>query len=149
MSAGEGRRYGMGKFDPSKMRSRGDVGEDVIAAYLEEHKCTIIARNFTARGGEIDLIAENEVRILFVEVKSRVIDTDTLRYGRPAAAVTYDKQRRIISTAREYLRRHPSEKAVRFDVAEVFLSKDTPPVVRNINYMKNAFILQKGRNDYE
>lgn len=139
----------MGKFDPSDMRIRGDVGEDVIAAYLEEHKCTITARNFTARGGEIDLIAENEVRILFVEVKSRVIYTDTLRYGRPASAVTFDKQRRMISTAKEYLRRHPSEKAVRFDVAEVFLSADTPPAVLDINYMKSAFILQKGRNYYE
>ena len=135
--------------DHSMMRSRGDAGEDAVVQFLCEHRCTIVARNFVSRGGEIDIIAENEARILFVEVKSRKIAPGAARYGRPAAAVTWDKQRRILSAAAAYLRAHPSEKAVRFDVAEVFLGSDDPPAVLDINYIKGAFIKQKGRNSYD
>ena len=140
----------MNGFEPGNMRARGDIGEETAAQYLIDHKCTIAARNFIARnGGEIDIIAENEVRILFVEVKSRYVSEASLHYGRPAAAVTWDKQKRIITAARAYLNAHPTNKAIRFDVAEIFLSKDSPPTVLDINYIKGAFVQVKGRNSYE
>lgn len=140
----------MNTFDDHNMRGRGDVGEDAVVRFLEEHKCDIVARNYMSRGGgEIDIIAENEARVMFVEVKSRAVSPSQTRFGRPSAAVTWDKQRHIISAAKAYLRAHPTEKAIRFDVAEVFLSKDTPPAVLDINYIKNAFVQVKGRNSYE
>ena len=136
--------------DHSQMRGRGDVGEEAVAQFLTDHRCTITARNYISYGGgEIDIIAENEARILFVEVKSRQITPGALRYGRPSAAVTWDKQKRIISAARAYLTAHPTDKAIRFDVAEVFLTRDNPPAVLDINYIKGAFIKQKGRNSYD
>ena len=136
--------------DHSKNRGRGDVGEEAVAQFLIDHRCTITARNYISYGGgEIDIIAENEARILFVEVKSRQVSPDALRYGRPSAAVTWDKQRRIISAARAYLTAHPTDKAIRFDVAEVYLTKSDPPAVLDINYMKSAFIKRKGRNSYD
>ncbi|MBE6658532.1 MAG: YraN family protein [Ruminococcaceae bacterium] len=136
--------------DHSKNRGRGDVGEEAVAQFLTDHRCTIAARNYISYGGgEIDIIAENEARILFVEVKSRQVSPEQFRYGRPSAAVTWDKQKRIISAARAYLTAHPTDKAVRFDVAEVFLTRSDPPAVLDINYIKGAFIKQKGRNSYD
>ena len=139
----------MSGYDASGMRGRGDIGEDTAAQYLTDHHCTIVARNFVTRGGEIDIIAENEARILFVEVKSRSVSPNLIRYGRPASAVNWDKQKRIISAAKAYLRAHPTDKAIRFDVAEVFLFGATPPAVLEITYLKSAFVLVKGRNSYE
>ncbi|MBO5670605.1 MAG: YraN family protein [Clostridia bacterium] len=136
--------------DHSKLRERGDAGEEAVACFLTDHRCEIVARNYIARGGgEIDIIAENEARILFVEVKSRQVNPGAAHYGRPAAAVTWDKQKRIISAARAYLNAHPTDKAIRFDVAEVFLTRDDPPAVLDINYIKGAFIKRKGRNSYD
>ncbi len=137
-------------YDDHNMRGRGDIGEDTVARYLEDHKCEILSRNFLSRGGgEIDIIAENEARILFVEVKSRAVSANAASFGRPASAVTWEKQRRILSAAKAYLRAHPTDKAIRFDVAEVFFTKGTPPVVLDINYIKGAFVQVKGRNSYE
>lgn len=136
--------------DPGKNRERGDIGEDAAVQFLIDHRCEICVRNFISYGGgEIDIIAENEARILFVEVKSRKISPGQFRYGRPSAAVTWDKQKRIIAAARAYLTAHPTDKAIRFDVAEVFLTQSDPPAVLDINYIKGAFIKQKGRNSYD
>ena len=136
--------------DYSLNRGRGDVGEEAVAQFLIDHRCTIAARNFISYGGgEIDIIAENEARVMFVEVKSRQVSPESLRYGRPSAAVTWDKQKRIISAARAYLEAHPTDKSIRFDVAEVFLTRSDPPAILDINYIKGAFIKQKGRNSYD
>ena len=136
--------------DHSKLRGRGDAGEDAVAQFLIDHRCEIVARNYISYGGgEIDIIAENTARILFVEVKSRQVSPEQLRYGRPSAAVTWDKQKRILSAARAYLDAHPTDKAIRFDVAEVFLTRSDPPAILDINYIKGAFIKRKGRNSYD
>ena len=50
---------------------KGKLGEDVCAWYLEKHGYTVVARNVHSRYGEVDLIAENESYICFVEVKTR------------------------------------------------------------------------------
>ena len=129
--------------------SGGAAGEILAARYLIEKGYRLLATNYRSRFGEVDIIAENEARILFVEVKSRKISPGQFRYGRPSAAVTWDKQKRIIAAARAYLTAHPTEKAIRFDVAEVFLTQSDPPAVLDINYIKGAFIKQKGRNSYD
>ncbi len=140
----------MSAIDHTALRGRGNIGEDFVAEYLEDHGCEILCRNYTAKNGEIDIIAENEARVIFVEVKSRaVFSASVTNYGRPSAAVTWDKQKHILSAARAYLRAHPIEKMIRFDVAEVFLSKGTPTLVLDLNYIKGAFVAEKGRNSYE
>ena len=40
------------------MRAVGDVGESIAEKYLLSKGAKILARNYTIRGGEIDLIAE-------------------------------------------------------------------------------------------
>ena len=58
----------------------GRRGEDVAARYLVRHGCTILARNWRANPGEVDIIAEcpplspgaeNERELAFVEVRTR------------------------------------------------------------------------------
>jgi putative endonuclease len=100
----------------------GPKGEIVAASYLEHRGYRILSRNFTCKLGEIDIIAYRNDMICFVEVKSR----RGMRYGRPAEAVTVNKQEHIRRTASYFLFSRWNKLPVhektcfRFDVIEVF-----------------------------
>ncbi len=113
-------------------RQTGNLGEDAVCAYLERLGAEILRRNFTVRGGEIDIIARQGEYLLFVEVKTR--RPGALVSG--AAAVDAAKQRRIIRTAEQYLLKYPCDLQPRFDVAEAECSGG---FVRYITYLEGAF----------
>lgn len=89
-------------------------------------------RNFTVRGGEIDIIARQGEFLLFVEVKTR--RTGAMVSG--AAAVDARKQGFLIRAAEQYLLKYPCDLQPRFDVADVEYSGD---IVRHIEYYSGAF----------
>ena len=95
----------------------GQVGEDFSAEYLEKQGYKIIDRNYKIRTAEIDIIAELDKTIIFVEVKTR----SNIRHGFPIEAVNLRKQKRIIQAASVFLQ---DEKYFdfncRFDVIEVY-----------------------------
>ena len=113
-------------------RLSGDVGENAVVKWLSRRRYKIISRNFFCRFGEIDIIAQKGGCICFVEVKARSQGA----WERPASAVDIHKQRRIITTAQQFLTENPSELQPRFDVAEVFLDNGK---AGKINYIENAF----------
>lgn len=108
----------------------GNKGEQAAATYLTQHGYRICARNFRVPVGEIDIIAERDDVLAFVEVKTR----RGLRCGFPAQAVTYYKQQKIIQTARWYLRqRHLEDRCLcRFDVIEVYVHRGDKWEIRHI-----------------
>lgn len=111
----------------------GAWGETYAARYLRDHGYSILTVNYTCRFGELDLIAERDGVISFVEVKTR----DQATALRPMEAVDLQKQSRMALTAQQFLRRYKLEARTRFDVCEVYLA-DGRDLVR-INYMENAF----------
>ncbi len=68
--------------------------------------------------------------LVFVEVRYR----RSVRFGTPAATVDARKQRRLATTARHYLKTHPTQLACRFDVVAIS-GQDT------IQWIRNAFTL--------
>lgn len=115
----------------------GAKGEKIAAAYLKKHGYKIVAKNFSSRHGEIDIIAQNKDSLVFVEVKSRKNSEENFKnYGLPSEAVNKTKQKHIIFTAEIFLQRHPTDKTLRFDVIEVYLDKDI-----KINHIEDAFVL--------
>lgn len=116
----------------SNKRQIGQLGEDVVCAYLAAHGAEILCRNFTIRGGEIDIVAKQGAFLLFVEVKTR--RPNALVSG--LAAVTPQKQQFLIRTAQAYLLQHPTDLQPRFDVAEVIYTGHT---VHGIEYLSHAF----------
>lgn len=115
-------------------RIKGDEGERYTQKWLRRHRYKITACNYSCRFGEIDIIAQNKEFICFVEVKTRSADS----IDRPAAAVDYHKQRRIITTAEHFLMNLSCDLQPRFDVAEVILDDVK---VTDFNYIENAFEL--------
>lgn len=114
---------------------KGKNGETLIANYLKKQGYIVVERNFHSRFGEIDIIAENEQYILFVEVKMRKQDS----LVNPAEAVDAVKQQKIMMTAEIYLSRAFCELQPRFDVAEVTVFETKGREEYKINYIENAF----------
>lgn len=119
---------------PTTYRKQGDKAEKKVADYLKKHGYTICENNYTRRFGEIDIIAQKDALIAFVEVKSR-----TTVYGNLSDIITPSKKRKIIKTAHYYiaerLRSHIGDYIYRFDVA--FVIDD------HIEYIRNAFTQQQ------
>ena len=117
----------------SRQKIFGQLGEDCAAKFLEEQGYKIVARNFRIRSAEIDIIAQIDNVIVFVEVKAR----SNIRHGLPVEAVNLRKQKKIIEAASVFLQ---DEKffdcACRFDVVEVYLRGEH---VEEINQIENAF----------
>jgi putative endonuclease len=113
--------------------NHGRLGEDLAHRYLRKQGCTVVARNYRSPSGagEIDLVAWDGGRLVFVEVKTR----STEDHGTPAAAVDAEKRTRLLWAAAEYARRInvPLEKA-RFDIVSVLLG---PPA--SIDWRRDAF----------
>ena len=113
----------------------GDWGEALVAEYLEARGCRIVESEWRCRFGEIDLIAEQEGALLFVEVKLRT----NLRYGMPRESVTAKKQEKLRSAALLYLSMHGLDAPARFDVAEVYTDARHSARSTRIEYIENAF----------
>lgn len=62
----------MPKIFTSKTQKKGLLGEDIAIKYLKNKNFKIIERNYTKPVGEIDIIAEKDTIIYFIEVKSAV-----------------------------------------------------------------------------
>ena len=124
----------------SQRQAVGRLGEEATSAFLEKNGFKVIARNIHMSHKEIDLIAENEHILLFVEVKTRCQDPNIRSpFGRPSDAVDLKKRKNVADAAEAYLCQHPSKKFPRIDVVEVYISPNDPPTVLRINWFKNAF----------
>lgn len=93
------------------MSGRGAAAEARAAAFLESRGLRIQHRNFRTRVGEIDLVADHDGTLVFVEVRLRTSE----RFGGAAASITETKRRRIVAAARLYMARVPADPPCRFD----------------------------------
>ena len=118
----------------------GNAGEDAACELLMQSGYYIVARNYRAAHGEIDIIAENDKYIAFVEVKTRD-EKNVARYGSPHLAVNLKKRKNIVSAATVYRKMRRSEKIYRFDIIEVYVCHDpvTGAGSYRLNHMKGVF----------
>jgi putative endonuclease len=124
------------------LRGLGQGWERLAEKRLAAAGYVIRERNFTTRGrrGEIDLVAEENGVLCFVEVKGR----SGPGFGAPEDAVTSEKQRRIAAAASEYLRRRklsPSTRC-RFDVVSVIVTggKTRVTILRDAFPLPESFV---------
>ena len=91
--------------------------ERYVARLMKRRGFAILARNYTSKTGEIDLIARQDDLLVIMEVRYRRSE----ERGQAKDTVTRDKQAHIVKTAQGYLHQHPELRRtrVRFDVAGV------------------------------
>lgn len=88
----------------------------MAADWYRNNGFDVIARNWTVRGGELDVVARRGKLIVVCEVKARA----TLAFGDPSESVTEEKQRRVRRTGFAFVRDlGESGLRIRFDVARV------------------------------
>lgn len=119
----------MGLTDALQRLLRGRDGEDRAAAHLQQAGLTLLERNVRFRGGELDLVMQEQQSLVFVEVRVR----NNSRYGSGAESVTWRKQQRLVLAAQLYLQQHPEHqrRACRFDVVSISGNE--------LQWLKNAF----------
>lgn len=99
------------------------MGEDIACGYLSRNGFAVTERNVHFGHIETDIICENDEYILFVEVKTRTDAEFSLRFGRPAAAVTKSKLENMRRGAQSYIYETGCVKKPRIDVIEVYLTE--------------------------
>ncbi|MBC7190432.1 YraN family protein [Candidatus Aerophobetes bacterium] len=116
-----------------KRAELGKKGEKAALSFLRKKGYKILERNFRCRLGEIDIVAKNEDKIIFVEVRSR----ENLNLGYPEESLTHIKKKRLTKLALFYLKcRRLEDIPCRFDVVAVVFEKGE---IKNIHLVKNAF----------
>jgi len=114
-------------------------GELAAKEHLEAVGYRILGHRFRVGRFEVDLIAERDGVVAFIEVKTR----RGTGFGRPAEAVTWGKRREMVRVAKAWEdragRRADGQDGlvVRFDVVEVMLGRDG--TVASVRHIEDAF----------
>ena len=112
----------------------GDRSERAAATHLKSLGYRIVARNFTCKLGELDLVALDGETIVFVEVRS----TEQQGTSRPAESVDTAKQQRLTRLALYFLQKKKLlNKSARFDV--LCVSWPATAKTPTIDHFKSAF----------
>ena len=102
--------------------AKGQAGENHAADFLTAKGYRILARNYRVRGGEVDIVAQHQKTLVFVEVKARAYKA----FGGPLGAVTPAKQRKIALAATQFLKANALKfDSIRFDVVCVLPGETT------------------------
>lgn len=119
--------------DPNWNKMLGARGEEAAARFLERKGFDIVARNWTCDIGEVDIIAEDEFSLHFVEVKTR----SDVNKGFPAEAVDSVKRRKYEMMAMIYLMKYDrTDVAICFDIISIVVTGENTAMLR---YHANAF----------
>ncbi|MBC7333084.1 MAG: YraN family protein [Actinobacteria bacterium] len=99
----------------------GKYGEAIAVEHLIKCGYSILAKNFRAKCGEVDIIAKKEKSLVFVEVKTR----ESLSYGFPEEAISKRKIGKIKSLARLFVATNNSFSNfdIRFDLISIVIDK--------------------------
>lgn len=116
----------------------GKQGEELAETYLRQQGYTILGRNITnpqgKRLGEIDIVAQYQQEIVFVEVKTLATGLGRETYL-PEHQVTRSKLQKLERIAAYYLKCHGlDERSYRFDVIAISLYQGREPQIRHIEH---------------
>lgn len=98
----------------------GKLGEQLAEEWLKDQGYTIIEKNWCHGKLEIDIIARKNDMLQFVEVKTRRSNN----FGYPEELVDRKKMYYFISAGTEYIRIHPGDKWIQFNILSITLTEN-------------------------
>ena len=109
----------------------GNIGESIACDTLRNSGYKILKRNYIFNKAEVDIIAEKENTLIFVEVKTRISSylTD------PSLLVSLGKQKQVIRAADQYVKDFYPEREWRFDIMVVITNSE----YTSIEHIEDAF----------
>lgn len=109
----------------------GQKGENLAKQYLVEKGYKIISENWRHGQLEVDLIAKNAQMLIFIEVKTRKLNS----LIEPHMAVNKSKQTSIVRAAKAFVGRTQADEEIRFDIISVI----TDGIENQIEHIEDAF----------
>ncbi len=131
----------MPKVFTSKNQKSGEVGESIAVKYLESKGYAVLERNYTKRCGEIDIEAQKEGKVYFIEVKSRSVRTFHENAGHgvnPAENMHYRKLLRFRRVVAEYL--FERKIGTSWQVGVILICMNTRTRIARIQYLENVIL---------
>jgi len=115
----------------------GKRSEIIAADYLKNKGYKILETNYKNKIGEIDIIAQDEDYLVFVEVKARLSQA----FGHPFDAIDGRKQQKIRAVASIYLMKNKKYGTnCRFDAISI-LGIENPEITHIIDAFKKGYWL--------
>lgn len=100
-------------------KKAGVIGEKLATEYLLKNGYLILKRNYRTKIGEIDIVAKKDLRIHFIEVKTRI----GIQKGFPHESVNSNKIRHLIRTLQLYIKENAlKEYKQSLDVVSIVLN---------------------------
>ena len=103
-------------------------GEELAATYLRAKGYVILERDWHSGHRDIDIIAQKDGCVVFVEVKTR----RSVDFGSPVMAVGYHKQRNLLRAINHYIHYRHLDTPWRFDVISIVGMPSQQPVIEHI-----------------
>lgn len=100
----------------------GVLGEKLATAYFTDHNFTILHTNWRYARWEVDVIAEKNNTLHFIEVKTR----RSKRFGLPEDSVGTKKIKHLINAAEAYLYLNPQWQRIQFDILSISIIPNKP-----------------------
>jgi putative endonuclease len=99
----------------------GKLGEELAARFLHSAGYRILARNWRAAAGEVDLVVQRGDCLVICEVKTR----RSLSHGHPTEAVNLQRISHLQSAVEQWLAENQTFKTGRVDVVSIVIG---PPM---------------------
>ena len=115
-------------------RQTGNKGERAAAELLQQKGYEIIGRNYKNKWGEVDIIAEKDTRIVFVEVKTKTEDI----FGEPWEMIDRHKLKQVENMGHLWCEEFGWSGLCRIDVVGVWL--DVQSEVVRIEHWENVYL---------
>lgn len=108
---------------PDEIRKNtGKGGEEVACQFLIRKGYKVIERNYRRKWGEIDIIAEKDGTVRFVEVKAVSRESEDYR---PEELLHISKLRKVARTAALYMEEHKDRREYQLDAVTVVMNAET------------------------
>ena len=111
----------------------GKLGEEAARKFLKKRGYRIRETGFRCRHGEIDIVAQKNDYLVFVEVRTKT----NLDFGTPEESITQAKKERLIASALTYTTTHENIPPLwRIDVIAIEI--DDKGKTKRIDLIENA-----------
>lgn len=99
----------------------GAIGESIAETFLKQKGYKIIFKNYRKKWGEIDIIAEKQNTVRFIEVKT--VSRESRAVHRPEELVDRRKLSKVARTAALYMETTRDSREFQLDVVGVIMDK--------------------------
>ncbi|MDB0027069.1 YraN family protein [Flavobacteriales bacterium] len=115
----------------AKHNKLGKDGELIAFMILQKDGYNILQTNWKYQKAEVDVIAQKDGFLIFIEVKTR----GSKKFGNQSDSIDKKKISLYKDAVKGYLEQYPSDLEVRFDVVNIIIGKDET----EIEHIPNVF----------